>query len=58
MAQSGEDDDAPLWVDLESLDELELRMIAEKVMELLGRDLRYERERSGLREQWSGWRQS
>jgi hypothetical protein len=57
MAQSDEEDD-PLWVDLESLDEMELRIIAEKVMELLGRDLRFERERKGWDEQWGGWRQA
>lgn len=57
MAQSDEEDD-PLWVDLESLDEMELRIIAEKVMELLGRDLLFERERKGWDEQWSGWRQA
>lgn len=57
MVQSGEDDDAPLWVDAENLEEMELRILAEKVMELLERDLLYARERSGLGEQWAGWRQ-
>ncbi len=58
MEEPDEDDDALLRVDLEDFDELELRIIAEKVMKLLGRDLHFERERSGLGDQWGGWRHS
>ncbi|MBX3051922.1 MAG: hypothetical protein KF753_10635 [Caldilineaceae bacterium] len=38
--------------------ELELRIIAEKIMELLRRDALIARERSGLADRWPGWRQS
>jgi len=53
-----EDEDDPLWVDVEDLEEIELRIIAEKVWEMLARDALFERERRGLGDRWSGWRQS
>lgn len=57
MSETREDDEA-VWVDVEDLEEMELRIIADKVMEMLTRDLLIERERMGLSERWSGWRQS
>lgn len=53
MSETSEDDEA-VWVDVENLEELELRIIAEKVMEMLTRDLLLERERMGLAEGWGG----
>ncbi len=55
---NGGDEDESAWVDVEELEEMELRIIAEKVWELLERDLLFERERQGLGERWGGWRQS
>jgi hypothetical protein len=55
---NGDDDDETMRMDVENLDEMELRTIAEKVLELLRRDLLIERERRGLDERWGGWRQS
>ncbi len=55
---NGDDDDETMRVDVDNLDEMELRTIAEKVLELLRRDLLIERERRGLDERWGGWRQS
>ncbi|MBI3959519.1 MAG: hypothetical protein HY328_11990 [Chloroflexi bacterium] len=55
---NGGDEDESAWVDVEELEEMELRIIAEKVWELLERDLLFDRERQGLGEQWGGWRQS
>lgn len=57
MSETGADDE-DVWVDVEELEEMELRIIAEKVMEMLTRDLALERERMGLSERWGGWRQS
>lgn len=58
LPDENSDEDAPLWVDVENLEEMELRIIAEKVMEMLTRDLLIDRERRGLGEGWRGWRQS
>ncbi len=52
------DEDESVWVDVEGLEEMELRIIAEKIWELLERDLLVERERQGLGARWGGWRQS
>lgn len=51
-------DDGVAAVDTENLDDVELRIIAEKVFALLQRDALFDRERSGLQDQWSGWRQA
>ncbi len=57
-----EDDDwageSEVGVDIENLDDVELRIIAEKVIALLQRDALFDRERRGLQDQSSGWRQA
>lgn len=53
-----EDEDDSDWVDVDDLEEVELRIIAEKVWEMLARDALMERERRGLGDRWTGWRQS
>ena len=60
MSHSDDDDDEAesVWVDIGELEEMELRIIAEKVWELLQRDMLFGRERQGLGERWGGWRQS
>ena len=55
---NGGDEDESAWVDVEALDEMELRILAQKVWELLERELLFDRERQGLGEHWGGWRQS
>lgn len=55
-SQSNDDPDNPLLdLNLDNLDETELRLIAEKVYERLRRELMQERERRGRLNQWSGW---
>lgn len=58
MRFGDEDEDESLWVDIEALDEFELRILAEKLYQMLERDLLIERERKGVRETWTGWRQA
>ena len=59
MGASGDDEQGETFgIDVDELQEVELRIIAEKVWELLKRDLRVDGERQGLGERWSGWRQS
>lgn len=48
-------DDELLNFDLNSLDETELRLLAEKIYERLRRELAREQDRMGRTEQWSGW---
>ncbi len=42
-------------LNLDDLDDIDLRLIAEKVYERLRRDLMIEQERRGRLNQWSGW---
>lgn len=53
-----DDENENLSLDIENLDDMELHLLAEKVWELLKRDMLLDRERQGLTEHWGGWRQS
>ncbi len=49
------DYDGPLAIDIDELDDVELRIIAEKVIARWQRDALLERERRGLGDGWTVW---
>jgi len=53
-----DDNDSSLAVNVDDFEDIDLRMIAEKVIAMLRRDALFDRERRGLQDGWPGWRQS